>query len=594
MTADKKTLIYMCNRYPSPQGLLIGASIYNKLTNEKRYYRLFVRALKMLISVSGGGLTIINNMVLLEASKTSKYERSVDRLIKQTARAGQEFNFDPGKPFHFLCATLCRWLLICFAGEKTLKGSLADCNNGSGPPQIKESDDQWFMSLNIFNEIDSFAEKRFVDAIKELLKDESAGPDCRVPWPQTGSGLQTEDYIIVSDLMDLINNGSSVGPAVAAVRRMGDPNLNHALITLQKRTQEGRNLLVKVTGPIYPAVFVTNVDGLEPGKYRRSTVYPSLFMVKRKTPCQDAYLLLRSYVDKDESNDDPVANIAPHFLAACGDFTGQHRQISFDDEVDPVGVTIDPDERYNIRVENPNYRPSRKTQGGFRRASMIDENPISTRQDLRMDQHQKFIHFDKESNLEREVFKTNAMTLGLSEEEACRMAAMYTVSAMRKRSECYAGGSPVTLEAEPQPEPFVVRDTFGTSVEEEYPLSEDGAGDLYGTAAQEAPNEEEVDLYGTAARGHQIEEDVDLVVASGDLAKHRTKKRGRLRNRFVDDEAAGSDDSGDEVIESENEEDRAFLDDASVESEPLGNHAMVDQMMERKKSRVESSDEESD
>ena len=101
MSEDKKTLIYMCNRYPSPQGLLVGASIYNKLTNEKRYYKLFVRALKMLISVTGGGLTIINNMVLLEASKTSKYERSMDRLIKQTARAGQEFNFDPGKPFHF-------------------------------------------------------------------------------------------------------------------------------------------------------------------------------------------------------------------------------------------------------------------------------------------------------------------------------------------------------------------------------------------------------------------------------------------------------------------------------------------------------------
>lgn len=123
LSKEKKAIIYICNRMPNPQGLLMGARLYNTLTGDKGNYRKFVAAAKMLVEVEDGSITRSGSYVQLGAHKSTKHGDPVNRLLKQISRKGTEFGFVPG--------------------IKYMQTAYATAENSSGTPPLKEVDGAW-------------------------------------------------------------------------------------------------------------------------------------------------------------------------------------------------------------------------------------------------------------------------------------------------------------------------------------------------------------------------------------------------------------------------------------------------------------------
>lgn len=477
------------------------------------------------------------------------------------------------------------------------------------------------MSEEMFQSNNSFAEQLLIAAIQEVLAEDPVGPDDRVPFPKEGQNLQSEDYIIVNDVLEKILSTGPSGPAVMAARRMGPENLTHAQSTLAMRVTDGRSVWAIVKGSVYPAIFVSEQQVRLPGSgigkdAPRSSSRPGMFMVQKRVPVVDAILVLASQIEeKSGLGDHPITAISEPFLAMCGNYSGDHRIVGFDEDAEPIGVTISATEKYAVKVPNPNYKRQTQARGGFKPVKMINADPLASRAQMPMNRKDEHLSFDRDSNLTGHVFVHNAVTFGINPEDAEEMAKQYTVPAMMQRLAGLNAARRDEDDAVPAPAPavpqdldvpaaFVPRPVFQADeeVEEEYPLS----GDEAGSAATD-PAPDSLALFARRAQPGEESDDDMLVAPSGeDLTPRRRKRKANSSrpaggNRFVDDEAAGSGGSGDEESDSENDEDRDFLDDGSLGSADEGDHARVD--MERqsppqprkssKKSRsIVSSDEE--
>lgn len=450
------------------------------------------------------------------------------------------------------------------------------------------------MSEDMFQSNQSFAEQLLIAAIQEVLAEDPPGPDDRVPFPKEGQNLQSEDYIIVNDILEKILSTGPSGPAVMAARRMGPENLTHAQSTLAMRVTDGRSVWASVKGAVYPAIFVSEQQVQSPasgiGKNPpRSSSRPGMYMVQKRVPVADAILVLASQIEqKSGLEDHPITAISKPFLAMCGKYSGDHRIVGFDENADPIGVTISATESYAVKVPNPNYkRRTAAPQGGFRRpVQMINADPLASRAQMPMNQTDEFLEFDSKSNLTGHVFVHNAVTFGINSENAEAMAAQYTVPAMMQRlarlntarrdeDDAVPAPAPAVPQDPDITAPFVPRPVFEADdeVEEDYPSSGDEAGAAPDSLA----------LFAPPAQPDEESDDDMLVAPSGEDClppTRRKRKAGSSRsargNRFVDDEAAGSGGSNDEESDSENDEDRDFLDDGSVGSADEGEHARVD------------------
>jgi hypothetical protein len=431
------------------------------------------------------------------------------------------------------------------------------------------------MHEDLFNEYPSFAESILLDAVREVLDKEPEGADKRVPFPREGQNLQSEDYIIVGDIVQAVVEATDprAGPAVGAARKMGRSHQDHAKLTLAHTQKNGRSVWcpVKQNTPITSATMVRLNPGEESLKDAiASRVYPGWQLVKRKTPVHDAVLVLRDFIYSQKKHDDPIMEIAPYFLSACGDYTGNLRMVAFDRDADPVGVTLKEDDPYKFSVANPNFKAQGGSKNGFKASTMIRSNPLARRQRFPMKQGQARLFYDKTSKIEEQTFVDLAVALGVDRNEAIIMSKRFTVSAMMKRAEGLHASPVAPAEALPQPEPvatnYVVQTAFPrttSDAEESFPEDDEAGevGDLFGTAAAAVPRE--------------TLEGLDLVVQSGETAKPNKKKRKKKRSEFVDDECGASGGSSDEEVASETESDRLFVHDDPLSSDEEGMHARL-------------------
>lgn len=462
-------------------------------------------------------------------------------------------------------------------GIEYLKKALEQANDTTGVPKIKEDDDAWWMHEDLFNEYPSFAESILLDAVREVLDKEPEGADKRVPFPREGQNLQSEDYIIVGDIVQSVIEGTDAraGQAVGAARKMGRSHQDHAKLTLAHAQKNGRSVWcpVKQNTPITSATMVRLNPGEEPVKDAIvSRVYPGWQLVKRKTPVHDAVLVLRDFIFSQKKHDDPIMEIAPYFLSACGDYTGTLRMVAFDRDADPVGVTLKEDDPYKFSVANPNFKAQGGAKNGFKASTMIRSNPLARRERFPMKQGQARLFYDKTSKIEEQTFVDLAVALGLDRAEAIIMSKRFTISAMMKKAERLHANPVAPPEPQPEPAPvatnYVVRSAFPrtSSDAEDSPFEEDddagGAADLFGTAAAAVPP-------GTL-------EGLDLVVQSGEAGSPKKRKRRKRRSEFVEEECGASGGSSDEEVASETESDRLFVHDDPLSSDEEGMHARLD------------------
>ena len=322
-------------------------------------------------------------------------------------------------------------------GIEYLKKALEQANDTTGVPKIKEDDDAWWMHEDLFNEYPSFAESILLDAVREVLDKEPEGADKRVPFPREGQNLQSEDYIIVGDIVQSVIEGTDAraGQAVGAARKMGRSHQDHAKLTLAHAQKNGRSVWcpVKQNTPITSATMVRLNPGEEPVKDAIvSRVYPGWQLVKRKTPVHDAVLVLRDFIFSQKKHDDPIMEIAPYFLSACGDYTGTLRMVAFDRDADR-GNHPEEDDPYKFSVANPNFKAQGGAKNGFKASTMIRSNPLARRERFPMKQGQARLFYDKTSKIEEQTFVDLAVALGLDRAEAIIMSKRFTISAMMKR-----------------------------------------------------------------------------------------------------------------------------------------------------------------
>lgn len=117
LTEELKVVIYIMNRFANPQGLCIGASLYNTLGDSKPHFRHFMAAVKMLVDVKGGGVTKQNNYVKLTVEGASKRDSPVDTLIKRVDRMARDYGHHLGKQQGNHCC--CFHGLTCPQGGKS-------------------------------------------------------------------------------------------------------------------------------------------------------------------------------------------------------------------------------------------------------------------------------------------------------------------------------------------------------------------------------------------------------------------------------------------------------------------------------------------